>query len=238
MVSPERSPSRRDDGTLGAPERRHGVAPHLQVAGVADETGRSGIGRAGPALPRAVLPRGWYPDPYRRWNARYWDGLLWTGQVAHPGDDALPLVFGNDPVAPPAAADAAVVDGSKSMRYEAAVAGELAHLRGEVDTWRGVAGERARALTSALNALESLAEGRDTSTDPTACVEPGDTFAPESAFAPIPDVVRIAAQCELLALNSKPRRWWQRIIETPIRRVHQASASDAFATPGSWSRSG
>jgi hypothetical protein len=127
------------------------------------------------------------------------------------------MVFGNDPVAPPLAVNAVADDTTTSMRYEATVAGELARLRAEVDTWRGVAGERADALSRALSALESLAAGREISMDPTARVESVDPSAAESALVTIPDPVRIAAQCELFALNSKPRPWWRRIIETPIR---------------------
>jgi hypothetical protein len=213
MVRPEPSPSRRQNGELGETDRRDGVVSHLQVARAADESGATGMGSAeAAALPPAVLPAGWYPDPYRRWNARYWDGQLWTGRVAHPGGDGLPLVFGNDPVARPAA-DAPVVDSSQAMRYEAAVAGELARLRAEVDTWRGVADERARALTSALNAVESLAERRDNPVEPTPNVDPVAASAARSGLATIPDVVRVAARCELLSLNSKHRRWWQRIVD-------------------------
>ena len=204
MVSPEPLPSRRD-ARSGETDDAGGFASP-ESARAAEEP-----------VPRAVLPAGWYPDPHRRWNARYWDGQLWTGRVAQTGGDATPMVFGNDPVAPPQVVNAVADDTTRSMRYEATVAGELARLRAEVDTWRGIAVERASALSRALSALESLAEGREVSIDPRARIESVDPSAAESALLTIPDPVRIAAQCELFALNSKPRRWWRRIIDTPIR---------------------
>ena len=182
------------------------------------------------ALPGATLTPGWYPDPHLRWKARYWDGRFWTERVAAPGQ-ALP-VFGQDPVVPPERTDADVAP-TLARLADAVRTAELAHLRTELETWRGVAEERGRVLTSALNALESLAaRGERTPPEPVRSVEASRTASlrletgpppapperPAGAGAPaarssrvtVPDAVRTAALSELLTMTSKQRPWWQR----------------------------
>jgi Protein of unknown function (DUF2510) len=164
------------------------------------------------ALPAAVLSAGWYPDPYLRWKARFWDGRLWTERVAGPGRQPTMPVFGHDPVAPPARADLFVVDPTLVRIVEAMCTAELAHLRTEVETWRGVADERARALAKAFNALESLvADRRQHAPEPTERnLDPVDGPAARSALVSVPDAVRMVALSELQTMTLKRRRWWRR----------------------------
>jgi hypothetical protein len=116
----------------------------------------TGVGTTEPsALPAATLSPGWYPDPHLRWRARYWDGRFWTERVAGAGPEPTRPVFGHDALAPPERTFADVAPTLVRL-IDAVCTAELAHLRAEVETWRGVAEERGRALTSALNALESL----------------------------------------------------------------------------------
>jgi hypothetical protein len=183
------------------------------------------------ALPAATLRPGWYPDPHLRWKARFWDGRFWTGRVAAAGQ-ALP-VFGQDAVAPPERT-AADVAPTLMRLVDAVCTAELAHLRAEVETWRGVAEERGRALASALTALESLA-GRDeqlsikpierdvdqakttgprleSGTHPTPPQRSAVADAPAAtaALVTVSDAVRTAALSELLTMTNKQRRWWRR----------------------------
>lgn len=116
----------------------------------------TGVGTPEPsALPAATLSPGWYPDPHLRWRARYWDGRFWTERVAGAGLEPTQPVFGHDALAPPERTFADVAPTLVRL-IDAVCTAELAHLRAEVETWRGVAEERGQALTSALNALESL----------------------------------------------------------------------------------
>lgn len=191
------------------------------------------------ALPAATLSPGWYPDPHLRWKARYWDGRVWTERVAAAGQ-ALP-VFGQDPLAAPEHTDADVTPTLVRL-VDAVCTAELAHLRAEVETWRGVAEERERALTTALNALESLAaQHKQLSTEPTERsadqwratrtptshpdprTEPRDSTeipaaveapAAKSSLVSIPDKVRTAALAELHTMTLKQQRWWQRSLYT------------------------
>jgi len=107
------------------------------------------------ALPAATLSPGWYPDPHLRWRARYWDGRFWTERVAGAGLEPTQPVFGHDALAPPEQTFADVAPTLVRL-IDAVCTAELAHLRAEVETWRGVAEERGQALTSALSSLESL----------------------------------------------------------------------------------
>jgi hypothetical protein len=95
---------------------------------------------------------------------------------------------------------------------EAACAAELAHLRTEVETWREVADERARALGRALNALEFLAAGRTQleARPYDRGVRPEVASAAQPTLAAVPDAVRAAALSELICITSKQRRWWRR----------------------------
>ncbi len=173
----------------------------------------------------------------RRVTAR--DGRVWTERVAATGQ-AL-LVFGQDPLAPPERTDADVTPTLVRL-VDAVCTAELAHLRAEVETWRGVAEERGRALTTALNALESLAaQPKQLSTEPTersvdqwratrtptlhpdprteprnSAEIPAAVEAPaaKSSLVSIPDKVRTAALAELHTMTLKQQRWWQRPLYT------------------------
>jgi hypothetical protein len=137
---------------------------------------------------------------------------LWTERVAGPGRQPTKPVFGHDPVAPPARADLFVVEPTMLRIVEAMFSAELAHLRTEVATWRGVADKRGQALASAFNGRESLVASREqvalepTEQYPDPVYEP----AAESALASVPDAVRMAALSELQTMTLKRRRWWQR----------------------------
>lgn len=128
----------------------------------------TGVGTTEPsALPAATLSPGWYPDPHLRWRARYWDGRFWTERVAGAGLEPTQPVFGHDALAPPEQTFADVAPTLVRL-IDAVCTAELAHLRAEVETWRGVAEERGKALTSALSSLESLsAHCEQLSSEPT-----------------------------------------------------------------------
>ena len=171
-----------------------------------------------PDPPAAVLAPGWYPDPYRRWRARYWDGRLWTAWVARPGTGSVAAVFGHDALARPPTTGIDGLPGAfdtpMPARVEALFVAELTRVHAEIETTEGVAEERGGALTRALGALDSLAAARELP-DEGEYGEYDASPSVESALAAIPEVVRIAALCELHSAQLKRRRWWQSIVERP-----------------------
>lgn len=213
------SSERRLLSEVGLPQRLSLTMP-LSSCGGRRRAEREPMGRHGTgvqtletaALSAAALPAGWYRDPFLRWKARYWDGRSWTERVALPGHDPTRPVYGQDPVLPPARADLFLVDPALVRLVEAACAEELAHLRTEVETWREVADERARALGRALNALELLAAGRTQleARPKDRGARPEDASAAQPTLAAVPDAVRAAALSELICITSKQRRWWRR----------------------------
>ena len=164
-----------------------------------------------PEPPAAVLARGWYPDPYRRWRARYWDGRLWTAWVAKPGNGSVTAIFGHDVLArPPSGGVVGAFDTPMPAGVEALFVAELTRGRAEIETTRGRGGG---ALTRTSGAVDALAAARELPGEDADSDEFDEYDDDSSALAAIPEVVRIAALCELHSAQLKRRPWWRSIVE-------------------------